>query len=184
MQKEREPQPHKLTIKEIAVIAKENLLRDGSHIPTIIVQGSGGTVAVQVAALVETPQGRRRQMYDAGVLLAQQNVVAVLWQIFYIAEGWMSQLEVGEMPAHAPSQDPKRKEILFVFHCDLTGSQATNTMRMWEMIRNSERKLVNLMEREQSGSAQGSLIDDFVAGYAVGLLGNFNTAFRSPGRDE
>ena len=170
MDKDREPQSHRITIEEIAAIAKENLLREGSHIPTVIAQGTGTTIAFQFTEFGKSAQDRRQQMYQVGILLAQEGDVGILRQAFFVGEGWMSKVEVGKGLAHAPSKNTQRKEILFISHCDVSGSEPKSEMRVWEMVRNTKGKLINLVEFDHHTNVEDSILDNFVAGYAMGLL--------------
>ena len=168
--KDHEPQPHLRTIEEIASIAKENLRRDGFHIPTIIAQGSRTTVAFQFTEFGRTPQARRQHLYQAGILVGQEGAVGILWQVFYVGEGWMSRSETDKAPDQLPSQDPQRKEILFVAHGDVRGLEFKDDMRIWEMVRNSAGKLVDFVAFDHETNIVESSLVDFVAGYAIGLL--------------
>ncbi len=51
MNHEEEPQPGPLTIEEVASLAKETVLRDGYHVPTVIVEGDTGAMAMQITEL-------------------------------------------------------------------------------------------------------------------------------------
>ncbi len=173
MNHEEEPQPGPLTLEEVASLAKEMVLHDGYHVPTVIAEGNKGAVAMQITELGSTAEERQRQMFQAGFALAQTQAVGVLRQVFQVSEGWMSGGQPGERPHYPPSQDPNRKEILLV--ASLTVPSARNEVRVWEMIRDPTRKLVDLKAFDTGAEeAQSPLLNAFVAGFAMGSTDRAN----------
>ena len=166
MNKDRDPQPNSLTIEQVAAIAKENLLRDGYHVPMVLVDGSKIDVAVQITEFGDTFEERRRQMFHAGFALAQENVVGVLQQIFFVSEGWMSVGTAEKQPFYPPSQDPNRKEVLLIANLNVLTNQ-NEAMKM-ETVRDAEGKIIALTEPQKGTAAESSLLNTFVVGFAMG----------------
>jgi hypothetical protein len=173
MNKDREPRPGPLTIEKVAEIAKETVLRDGYHIPTVLVSGSQQDVAIQITEIADTSEERQRQMYYAGLTLAQEHVVGVPQQIFLISEGWASVGTEDNPPMTPPSQDPNRKEVLLIAHSNVLTVE--DNVLTFEMLRDTEGKLVGLTqlhEKTEGRQAESPLIRAFVVGFAMGLGGS------------
>ena len=171
MNKETEPQPV-LSIEKVARLARETLLRDGRHVPTLIAEGSQSGAIIQFAEFGDTFEKRQQQMTQAGFVLARDNAVGLFQQAFLISEGWMSMSEGDKPPTMPPSQDPNRKEVLTI-----SGLQVDNqrlSMVVFEMIRNPEGRLTELKSFEPAPkdemSAESPLLEAFVFGFAMGLL--------------
>jgi hypothetical protein len=172
MNKDREPQAGSLTVEKVAEIAKETLLRDGYHVPTVLVSGSQQDVAIQITELADTSDERQRQMFHAGFILAQEHVVGVPQQIFFISEGWMSVGTQDSLPMTPPSQDPNRKEVLLIAHTNILTVE--DNVLTFEMLRDREGKLIGLTqlhENTEGRQAESPLIRAFVTGFAMGLGG-------------
>jgi hypothetical protein len=173
MNKDHEPRPGPLTIEEVAEIAKETVLRDGYHIPTVLVSGSQQDVAIQIAEFADTSEERQRQMFYAGFTLAQEHVVGVPQQVFFISEGWASVGTANQPPMTPPSQDPNRKEVLVIAHSNILTVE--DNVLTFEMLRDSEGKLVGLTqlhETTEGRQAESPLLRAFVVGFAMGLGGS------------
>lgn len=169
MNKDREPQSEPRTIEQVAQIARENMLRDGYHVPMVLAEGSRQEVVMQIAEIGKTFAERERQMVQAGFALAQTGVVGILHQVFYVGEGWMSVGERGQEPHYPPSQDPTRKEVLLIMSFNAQTGQSDG--RVWEMVRDATGKLVDVVafeELEKGTGAESPLLVAFVAGFALG----------------
>ncbi len=169
MNHDREPQRGPLTIEQVAAIAKETILRDGYHIPMMLVDGSKNHVAIQITEVGDTFEERQRQMFQAGFALAQENVIGSLEQVFFVTEAWMSAGTQDKEPVYPPSQDPNRKEILFISCLNVLTRE--NEALTFEMIRDAEGKLVELTQLQRSTEAESPLLNAFVVGFAMGLGG-------------
>jgi hypothetical protein len=164
-----------LTLKEVTRTAKEAALQKGGHAPTIIAQGSAGSLVGTLEQFPQTHKAKVGQMFSAGFLLGQTGKVGRLEQVFFISEGWLSQPEPGQLPERPPSQDPNRLEVLLVTHREVAPQR--NTMACLEMVRNPEGQLTALRDirqpewNERSGRLESPLLDAFVEGFQAGMAG-------------
>src|SRR5579859_2383557 len=156
------------TLTEIIEMAEEVLLREGQHMPTVMVIGSKKTAMLRLSDLPDTHAGRARRMFSAGRSIAREGVVGKLQQIYFISEGWMSTGEKGKMPDKVPSQDPKRVEVLLISGLNLETTQVDIVVH--EMVRDSEGTLIELKALDISGveRADSPLLRAFAQGFQAG----------------
>lgn len=152
---------------QVIRLAQETLLRGGSHIPTVIVDGSEQQVIAQFSDLAPTHDGRVNQMFVAGAALAHGGSVGRVRRVFFISEGWMSVPHEGHLPDVPPSQDPNRKEVLVVTGYKLCTRQTK--MALFEMVRDQEGVLRELRDFEPieggESRAESPLLEAFVRGF-------------------
>jgi hypothetical protein len=170
MRRERErPQPPEpVRLEHVVRLARETLLRDGYHAPTLVVDGSRRVLVVQITELASEHTGRVEQMVIAGRVVAREGQGGQLRRVYFVCEGWMSLARDGVMPGMLPSQDPQRKEVLVVTGIDVRTRQ-TETV-LYEMVRDGQGELRELVDVDQpaGGSADSPLLDAFVFGYTGG----------------
>jgi hypothetical protein len=140
-------------------------------VPTLIVEGSGGSVVGQVTDLPDTHEGRVRWMFSAGFALAQSGQVGLLRQVFFISEGWMSTAGADGTIEMPPSQDPNRQEVLFV--SSLKVKERRTDLALFEMVRDGEGRLTELKRMQQPGEEEGGHMESplpaaFVDGFRMG----------------
>lgn len=172
MSKERKPAPEKFTIEDVVASAKEATLLAGGHQPTIVVEGSQQHAILTIEQLADTHEGRVDQIAMAGWLVGSASSIGVLEQVFLVTEAWVSHREEGKEPVLPPSADPQRKEVLIIASYNI--SEDKTDMRMLEMIRDKEDKLIDLIPHpvsmESGASVQAPLLMAFVQGYIIGLM--------------
>ena len=167
-----------LGIDEIAHIATEVALAEGGHIPTLVVEGSGGTAICQLTEFPGDQKEKHQSMAITGFMAAQKREVGSLKQVSFVSEGWMSLAREGQPPSMVPSQDPNRREVLVVHRLDVKSKKAT--LVLFEMIRDGEGQLTDLARMNPEGeagvggdeeaSAESPLLDAFVAGFLLGKV--------------
>lgn len=172
-----ETEPHyKLSIEQIAGSAREQLLRDGEHPPTLIAEGSRQATITEFESLGSTFQEREHQMMQAGFLLARDADFGMLKQAFFISEAWMSEAPMDKPPTVSPSQDPNRKEILTV--SDLTVADFQVRIVVFEMVRDRQGKLTEVKAfasfADPLVNAQSPLLEALLFGFAMGLVRDDN----------
>jgi hypothetical protein len=140
MDKENGNRPTPLTPEQVIDQAKETILQDGEHVPTIIADGSQRWVVIPIPEMGHTHDERRVQMFAAGFVLGHSRRLGMLRQVFFVSEGWLSLAEGKGLPKMLPSEDPKRREVLFVSSLKLPDRKAD--MVVFEMIRDSKGELV------------------------------------------
>ncbi len=161
--------PSQLTLETLALIAREVTLKQGSHLPMIVVQGKDGSMIAELEDMPSTHEARAQLLYSLGFNLGQERKFGQLKQVFMTTEAWLSMGSKDAPPVMPPSQDPNRKEVLIISSFKLEDRSAG--ILMYEMIREDE-KLVDLKElhpvSEGEGIAHNPLLEAFAAGYIRG----------------
>jgi hypothetical protein len=168
MSKEKRPLEPLLHLEDIVRLAEEVLMRDGGHLPTLIVEGTTDSLITQLVDLPGEPELRQALLFQVGVLLASDVDLGSLRQVFMITEGWLSLRRDGKPPMERPSQDPEREEVLVVAaFFPPSGRQAVELRRM---IRNAQGELVEVSQvskPEGATEAENPLLEAFVLGYTL-----------------
>lgn len=160
-----------LTLGDVAQMAKDAALASGGHSPTLIAEGREQTVITVVEPMGATFAERERQMFLLGYLLAQQGVVGVLQQVFFISEAWMSLAPDGKAPDVLPSQDPQRKEVLIV--TQYIPKPRTTDMLLYEMQRDAHAVLQALaVLPEFEAQTKLDVHSPLLEAFAIGFLGS------------
>jgi len=164
-EKRQRPQP--INFELITQLAQEVLLRDGSHAPTLIVDGSTNPVAIQIDQLAPTFEGRAHQMFVAGQSLAHTGSAGRLQGVYFISEAWLSQGQGGKPPHMRPSKDPKRIEVLMVSGLEINPRQVR--LAIYEMRRDGDGALREIKPWEfpddPDDAADTPLLEAFLAGF-------------------
>ena len=105
---------YRISFEEIIANAKEVTLKDGHHVPILIVEGSRNLIVSQFPEMPETHGERMELMRFIGQAAAKSSRVGKLEQVLFISEGWMSMAKEDKPPEMRPSEDPNRKEVLII----------------------------------------------------------------------
>ena len=172
-----ERRPTRFTLEEVIQLATQVALEHGGHVPTLIVEGKRASVVGQLEDVPATHAARRRWMFAAGMSLAQTDQLGALKRVFFVSEGWMSKAARDGTPGMLPSQDPNRREVLFVSGLNLQ-TQHTDLI-LFEMVRDAAGRLADLKRLAQPGKddddyAQSPLLAAFADGFATGTRTNLN----------
>lgn len=169
MKYERQPSPKPLTMAEVSQNARELLLKQGSHYPVILVDGTQRILPLVIEEFAPTFEGRRQQLFTAGFQTAFQVPLGTLRQVFLISEAWMTTTSKEDYPpALTPSQDPKRKEVLII--SQLVVSSKSEAVEVWEMRRDKKEKLVDIVlltDMHEYKAHNTPLVEAFVTGYQM-----------------
>ena len=92
MSKESERHEPYFAFSDVVQLAKEVLLRDGQHVPTLIIQGSTDQMILQLSDLPSTPEEKHQVMFLCGVYVAQEFELGTLQSIYFVSEGWLSRV--------------------------------------------------------------------------------------------
>lgn len=103
-----------IDFEEIVSIAKELVLRDGHHVPIIIVEDNRKLITGQISDMPATHGEKVELMRHLGQAAAKSGKVEQLNQVFMVSEGWMSVAGEGNLSQMRPSKDPNRKEVLII----------------------------------------------------------------------
>jgi len=163
----REP----LTIEAVSQEAREVLLHEGQHLPTVIIEGIQKTIVMRLIGVPPTHDQRLTQMFAAGYQLGVRVDLGGLRQIFHISEAWLSRVQPGEVLQLPPSQDPQRHEVLVISQLDIVHRQVQ--LAAFEMLRDPAGHLSELRVSDM-GDTEGKpedapLLVAFVAGYGEAL---------------
>lgn len=164
---DQEPPREPLTMTDVSQEAREVLLREGQHLPTVIVEGFHRRVVMRLVGVPPTHPQRLAQMFAAGYQLAERGDLGGLRQVFHISEAWLSRAEPGEALELPPSQDPQRHEVLVISQLDIIHRQVQ--LAAFEMLRDATGQLSELRVSDM-GDTEGRpedapLLVAFVAGY-------------------
>src|SRR5919201_1090347 len=89
MSSERPQNP--ITIEEIVSNAKEIMIRNGKHVPLLIMEADNKVAAGQIPDISPTHGERVELMRFLGQVVAKSGRVNHLQQVFMVTEGWMSE---------------------------------------------------------------------------------------------
>ena len=166
MRKERRSPESRLHLDDIVRLAEDVILRDGHHIPILLVEGTTDLMVMQLPGLPDEPELRQAMLFEVGKLVTSTASVGRLRQVFMITEAWLSIEQEGKPVLKRPSEDPHRKEVLLVAAMyPATGKQA---LELREMIRAANGELMDLRILRPPGHATEAvspLLEAFVAGY-------------------
>lgn len=169
---ESHAEPRPITLEGIARAAKEVALREGGHAPTLIAEGSTGSIVGQLRELPDTHAGRANLLFQAGFLLGRNGEIGALKQAYFISEAWMSQAASDGSIQQRPSQDPDRTEVLLVSQID-TKTQH-HAVVLFEMLRDETGELRDLKEMppmiDPAHHLDSPLLDAFALGFLSGWI--------------
>jgi len=166
-----------LTLEEIISNAKEIMLRDGNHVPVLIVEAGNSLLAGQITNLPETHGERLELMRFLGQAAAKSGRVDQLQQVFMVTEGWMSEPSK-DIPARIkPSEDPNRKEVLIISAIQL--KEHKKQVEIFEILRDNNAQVVEIEkflpdEKKEGDSVEAPLLDAFVEGFQTAFQARYN----------
>jgi hypothetical protein len=165
-----------VSFEEVMFAAKETILKNGNHIPTLILTSSGEILIGQIPDMPDTHAKRMALMYFLGELATNQGQVDQLEQVFLVSEGWMSMTAKEKQEDLPPSLDPDIKEVLII--SSLTVRTNQKHIQLFEILRNNTDQTVDLMELLSEGNkdetVETPLLEAFVRGYKSALRARLN----------
>ncbi len=167
---------YQVSFEEIISNAKELTLRDGHHVPILIVEGSRNYLINTFREMPDTHQARAQLMDLMGRTVAKNSRIGRLRQVFLISEGWMSKGSKENPPKMRPSEDPERMEVLIVSGLQIEGNK--KSLMLFEMLRDNQKRLVELREfkppEEKVKEIEVPLLDAFTRGFQSAYLERVN----------
>ncbi len=163
----QEKHNNEISFDDIARVAKETILRDGKHIPALIIEGTKKAVFRSIPVFPGTAQF----MHVVGRQEAKSGEVGDIRQVFFISEGWMSLPKDREISKIIPSQDPNRKEVLVVSRLKIQGQ--VKNIKLFELIRNDHGKLVDIQEFLPSTKESERAYIPFLEAFCEGFQNTF-----------
>jgi hypothetical protein len=169
------PQPP-ITLEEVVSNAKEIMMREGKHIPVLIMEADHKVVAGQIPDMPPTHGERVELMRFLGQAAAQSGRVNHLQQVFMVTEGWMSEPKEVEDKLIRPSEDPDRKEVLIISAIQL--NEHKKYLKVYEVFRDQSEQ-VTTMEKfvpdtPDETSVEIPLLDAFVQGFHLAFRTRYN----------
>lgn len=162
-----------MQIDKIIQMAKDSILKNGSHIPTMYIEfesGSGAIALLPTAFDSDRSVQKIRNFYTAGAIIGRKHLREEIASLALVVEAWMS-----SRPANnpnfdvAPSKDPHRTEVLIIMRFDPSDGKVC--AHVVEMIRDRQGKLIDLFARQDCGSGDENavvntnLFASFIAGF-------------------
>ena len=175
MSPERNQNP--ITLEEIISNAKEIMLRDGYHVPVVILEVDKKLMGAQIPDMPATHGERVQLLHFLGQAAAKSGRVNQLQQVFMVNEGWMSVASEDKPAEIRPSQDPNRKEVLIISAIQM--KERKKQMKVFEILRDSSEQVVGLEEflpdeKKKDESVDIPLLDAFVQGFQMAFRTKFN----------
>jgi len=170
MRKEWKHRPAPLLVEQGTRLAQEVLLRDGQHVPTLIVDGFKNPIVIQVERLAPTYEARRQQLYITGQAQSHEGTAGRVRSVYFVIEAWLSQAREGKPPMMRASQDPQRKEVLIVSGLSgLIGHRRQVHLAIFEMLRDEQGALQELRDYafpdDPELAADTPLLEAFLTGF-------------------
>lgn len=137
--------------------ASQELLRSGTHPPTVLVQFAEQAIPIRRTLRVfpGTSEQRQQVLFQEGKLLGQSYPTWTIQQVWLVSEAWASiNLEM------MPSQDPKRREVLLVIGLDGISRDEPALRQQGEVVemhRNKHKKVSSLSPLPELATAPESI---------------------------
>ena len=175
MSPEQEQNP--ITLEEIISNAKEIMLRDGNHVPVLIMEADNKFVVGQIPDMPPTHGERVELMSSLGQAAAKSGRVNQLQQIFMVTEGWMSMASEDKPAELRPSEDPNRKEVLIISAVQM--KEHKKYLNVYEVFRDPDEQVVGMEEflpneKKEDVLVEVPLLDAFVDGYQMAFRARNN----------
>jgi hypothetical protein len=158
-----------MKIDEITAWAKELLLEDGTHAPTLFVETDAPEVIIsELADLPPTPNARLSYFLELGRHLARKHPNEQAREVAFIALSWASKQAPDQpVPEYRPSQDPNRMELLVISHLTLRADFTTRLDgQLVEIIRDNEGKVRDLYQLPGNvESGESAMLVLFILGF-------------------
>ncbi len=158
-----------MKIDEITTWAKEFLLKDGTHDPTLFVETDAPQLVVAgLADMPASPNTRMSYFLALGRKLAADHPGERVREVAFIALSWASKQLPGQpTPKQRPSQDPNRMELLAISHLTSNADHSVKLDgQLVEIIRDNRGKLRDLLPLPTTAQdAQNPLLVLFILGW-------------------
>lgn len=166
-----------IDFEEIVSIAKELMLRDGHHVPILIVEDNRKLIAGQIQDMPATHGERVELMRFLGQAAAKSGRVERLNQVYMVSEGWMSKANEGNLPQVRPSQDPNRTEVLIISCMDV--KHRRKEIKLYEILRDTNQQVIGFEEclpdqDKKDETIEIPLLEAFVHGFQMAFRIRYN----------
>ncbi len=158
-----------MKIKDITAWAKEFMLKDGTHGPTLFVETDKPQMVVAgLTDMPATPDVRLPYFLALGRRFAAEHPGEHAREVAFIALSWASKQLPGQPASkHRPSQDPNRMELLMISHLTVNADGPMKLDGQFvEVIRDNQGKVRDLYHLPTSvQSGQSPILTAFVLGF-------------------
>lgn len=157
-------------LASISKIAKETILDKGSHATTLIIVGDGRVGIFQIQFGNAKADVRQSLMKEIGEDVATHRGLGSLRKLFLISEGWFTKAGGLSKEFTAPSDEPNRKEVLFISMLDMETERSE--MELLELLRDGRGQLTDLLEIDigaPGGEVRAYLLEKFAEGYSSAM---------------
>ncbi len=156
-------------LDEVVSNAKESLVRDGEHQPTLIVEGSLGLVSGKLPGMPESHSDKLIYMRLLGRQAAESGRIGRLRQIFFVSGGSLWEENEAIYLDFSPSQNLMQQEVLFISGVDLL--EHRKHLALLEVRRDSNGQVAGfsdlILNLHQPIPLETPLEDAFVSGFKV-----------------
>jgi hypothetical protein len=154
-----------MDIQQIFQHAKDDMLRDGEHSPSLYVQlAEGGMILVAFADFpYETTLEKQKAFFGLGLKIGQEYRDDEIMEVCFVIEAWMAHQKYGEERQCAPSENPNRREVLTVQVLSVVGKSIKQSMHVAEIIRVGD--TIDLAPYESVGEVDNRLLPAFLVGF-------------------
>jgi hypothetical protein len=155
-----------MTMNQISAIAKEVMLKDGYHAPTLIVEGTKEGGILSLKHFPDDPDEKHLAMQATGYNVGKKAELGELVRVFLISEAWVSMAKSGTLPSVRPSKDPNRREVLIISSLAV---DRTTALTLFHIERDAAGKVTGLTEfspsPEDAPTMKSPLLDAFLHGF-------------------
>ena len=172
-----ERRENRVTFEEVISKAKETMLRDGKHVPLLIIEGDKTTAIGHIADMPVTHGERVGLLRFLGETTAKGGRIDKLHQVFMVSEGWFSTASDAKPAEMRPSKDPNRKEVLIISCIQV--NERKKQIRIFEVLRDDDQTVISLEEllseeKQKRGSIELPLLEAFVTGFQMAHQSKYN----------
>jgi hypothetical protein len=165
-----------ISFEEVISNAVEIMLRNGEHVPTLIMEAGNNLVIGQIPDMPATHGERMELMRFLGQVAAKSGRVEQLQQVFMVSEGWMSVASKDKPAEIQPSRDPERKEVLIISAMQM--KERKKQLKVFEVLRDRHEQVVGLKEflpeAKKDETVEIPLLEAFVQGFRLEFRTRFN----------
>lgn len=155
-----------MNIQDIISWAKEFMLKDGGHRPTLFVETDKPQMIFADVADMPPPAQRLAHFIELGRKMGQEHAGENLTEVAIVVMAWGSRQLPGQpAPKVRPSQDPKRMEVFMITNMRFVGEKIERGGEIYEILRDGKGKVVDLLKMQGVGQPQDNLLAGFAAGF-------------------
>ncbi|MBL8049638.1 MAG: hypothetical protein JNM46_00310 [Anaerolineales bacterium] len=167
-----------IDIEEVVLRAKEIMLRDGMHVPALIMDADPQIIVGEIKKLPDADEDKLNLFRSIGLKLAKHGTIQRLRQVFMVSEAWYSMPNNESDENLRPSEDPNRKEVLIIV--GVAVNENKKFMKILEILRDTDKKVISLeainevVAMENKLAIETPFLDALVDGYQNAFRARYN----------